>query len=124
MVCEYRKVISSSKSALVVEDEFLVAMMIADMLTDLGHNVVATASNLAAAVEKSMTLPLDFAVLDVNLNGENSYAAADVLVARGIPFIFATGYSSLLERYKSVPRLQKPFDLKTLERAVLALAIE
>ena len=114
---------ASSKKVLIVEDEFLVAMMIADMLSDLGHDVIGTATNLAAAVQKSSSLPVDFAVLDVNLNGELSYPAADALAARGIPFLFATGYSSkgLQERYMSVPRLQKPFDIRTLERAVLNL---
>jgi CheY-like chemotaxis protein len=116
--------VTFSKKILVVEDEFLVAMMIADMLTDLGHDVIGTAMNLAAAVQKSLSLPVDFAILDVNLNGELSYPAADALAARGIPFVFATGYSSkgLQEQYKGVPRLQKPFDLKTLEKAVIELA--
>ncbi len=82
------------KKVLVVEDELLVSMMIADMLTDLGHDVIGTAANLASAVQKSSSLPVDFAILDVNLNGELSYPAADALVARGIPFVFATGYSS------------------------------
>ncbi len=114
-----------SKKALIVEDEFLVAMMIADMLTDLGHDVIGTATNLAAALQKSSSLPVDFAVLDVNLNGEFSYPAADALAARGIPFLFATGYTSagLQNRYNSAPRLQKPFDIITLEKALMDLAI-
>jgi CheY-like chemotaxis protein len=114
------------KKVLVVEDEFLVSMMITDMLTDLGHDVIGTAADLASAVRKSSSLPVDFAVLDVNLNGELSYPAADALVARGIPFLFATGYSSkgVQNRYNGVPKLQKPFDIKALERAVLDLAIK
>jgi len=110
----------SSKKALVVEDEFLVAMMIVDMLVDLGCEVVGTATTLKAAVEKSSALALDFAVLDVNLNGELSYPAADVLAKRRIPFLFATGYSSkgLANLYQSVPRLQKPFDIRALEKAI------
>jgi CheY-like chemotaxis protein len=110
----------NSKKALVVEDEFLVSMMIVDMLADLGCEVVGTATTLQAAVEKSSALTLDFAVLDINLNGELSYPAAEVLAMRHIPFLFATGYNAkgLDKLYQSAPRLQKPFDIKALEKAI------
>jgi CheY-like chemotaxis protein len=119
-VCEASITKLSSKRALVVEDEFLVAMMIVDMLVDLGCEVVGTATTLKVALEKSSALALDFAVLDVNLNGELSYPAADILASRGIPFLFATGYNAkgLATFYQSVPRLQKPFDIKALEKAI------
>lgn len=112
------------KRVLVVEDELLVAMMIADMLTELGYEVAGTAGNLKAALEKASTLAVDFAVLDVNLNGERSFPAAEALAARNIPFLFATGYGSrgLEHRYTQVPALKKPFDLKALEKAIIELA--
>jgi DNA-binding NtrC family response regulator len=54
---------------------------------------------------------IDVAVLDVNLRGQMSYPIADVLVARGVPFVFSTGYDKdrLLDGYRTFPALQKPF---------------
>jgi CheY-like chemotaxis protein len=83
---------SSSLQILVVEDESLVAMMIEDMLTDLGHQVVATSGRMPEASKLVSDPSADLAILDVNLNGEETYPLADSLAARKIPFIFATGY--------------------------------
>ena len=57
------------------------------------------------------TEPIDVAVLDVNLNGEMSYPIADALAARGVPFVFVTGYDKdrMLDGYRCFPVLQKPF---------------
>jgi hypothetical protein len=55
-------------------------------------------------------------MLDVNLNGQLSYPVADALAARGVPFVFSTGYHKdrLLDRYRIFPALQKPFHLSEL----------
>ena len=55
--------------------------------------------------------PIDAAVLDVNLNGQASYAVADALTLRGAPFVFSTGYekAKLLDSYRSFRVLQKPY---------------
>jgi CheY-like chemotaxis protein len=62
----------------------------------------------------------DVAILDVNLNGQETYPIADALIARAIPFVFATGYSTsgLRREYRSIPLLQKPFQRNELERAL------
>ena len=62
------------------------------------------------------------AILDVNLNGKMSFPAADILVERGIPLIFASGYAgdSFPAAFRSTPRLQKPFQIETLSRAIAA----
>jgi hypothetical protein len=66
---------------------------------------------------------LDAAVLDVNLNGQKSYPVADALVARGVPFLFTTGYrrDSVMNGYRSFPQLEKPFKLSELADALAKL---
>ena len=101
------------KRVLVVEDEALVAMLIDDTLADHGYEVVGPASNVAQALRYIANGHLDGAVLDVNLGGgQTSYGIADELVARGVPFLFLTGYGTvgLDKEYADRPLLQKPFD--------------
>src|SRR5262249_61987757 len=84
----------SQKRVLVVEDEYLVAMDMSAYLEAAGAHVVGPASNVSAALEALEHTELDGAVLDVNLRGEMAYPVADALVARGIPFVFTTGYDA------------------------------
>ncbi len=101
------------KRVLVVEDEALVAMLIDDTLADHGFEVVGPASDVAQALGYLENGHLDGAVLDVNLGGgHTSYPVANELVARGIPFLFLSGYGTvgLDKDYAAHPLLQKPFD--------------
>lgn len=110
---------------LVVEDETLVAMLLEDMLADLGCIVAGLAGTVArgVAMARFADLALDGAVLDVNVGGERVFPVADALVARRIPFIFTTGYGvdGLDARYADRPTLAKPFQLRTLAAALLQL---
>jgi CheY-like chemotaxis protein len=107
---------------LIVEDEAMVAMLIEDVLSDLGHEVVAIGGRLEQALKLAREVEVDFAILDVNLNGERTYAVAEVLRARGVPFIFATGYGvgGVDEMWKSVRVLPKPFEPYQLNAAIEA----
>jgi DNA-binding response OmpR family regulator len=107
---------------LVIEDEALVAMMIEDVLAELGHEVVAIAGRLNVALELANQLPIDFAVLDLNLNGERTDPVAASLRSRGIPFLFATGYGTagVNEMWSGVPVVQKPFQPRELSTAIAA----
>jgi CheY-like chemotaxis protein len=109
---------------LIVEDEMLVAMNIEDMLIELGHEVAGIASRLDAALGAAGGGGFDAAVLDVNLAGERSFPVANLLAARGIPFLFATGYGAqgIEEDYRGWPVLQKPFRAADLAAALDALA--
>jgi DNA-binding response OmpR family regulator len=109
------------RRALVVEDEILVAMYVEDLLTDLGFDVVAVATELEQALPLARDKAFEVAVLDINLNGKLSFPVAEVLRERRIPFLFASGYGSrgLIEAYKDAVRIQKPFRSRDL-----ALAIE
>lgn len=111
----------SSRRALVVEDEVLVGMLIEDMLRDLGYEIAGLSTHLDQAVRLARTVAFDVALLDINLNGRQSFPVADAVRARGLPFLFATGYGSRIvpEPYRDAPILQKPFSLEDL-RAALA----
>jgi len=105
---------------LVVEDEALVAMLIEDMLIELGFEIIGPAMRLESALRMAMDESFDLAVLDVNLANEQSFPVANVLQDRGIPFLFATGYGlrGLDERYKQIVTLQKPFESQQLADAI------
>lgn len=109
---------------LLVEDEFVLALGLADILGDLGAIVlgpVATVEDALALVER--VPEIDGAVLDVNLGQEVAYPVADALRARGIPFLFATANArtNLPERFEHVTVCQKPFEIGAFRRAVEAL---
>jgi PAS domain S-box-containing protein len=101
---------------LAVEDEALVAAMLRKSLSDLGFGVVGPIGIVAQALESARTDLIDGAILDVNVAGEAVYPVADALAARGIPFVFMTGYGSdgIDPRYAHVPALQKPIDMQML----------
>jgi CheY-like chemotaxis protein len=105
---------------LVVEDEALVSMLIEDFLEELGCEVVGVASRLEDAMEDARTLELDAAVLDVNLAGRLSYPVAQVLRARGVPVVFATGYGTegLPVELQQAEVLSKPFRQEQLAEAL------
>ena len=108
-----------TKRILVVEDEPFIAMGLEQLLPKLGYEVVGVASHLREALAKAQAGDFDLAVLDVNLGGELSYRVADVLLARGAPFLFCTAYADVaFGRYANVPVLQKPFEKKALARAL------
>ena len=104
----------------IVEDEGMVAALLEDLLADLGHEVVAIVGRMDRASRLVSETSADVVLLDVNLNGEQTYSLASTLVSRGIPFIFATGYGSagLKQEWRETPVLQKPFQTRDLERAL------
>lgn len=108
---------------LIVEDEAVVAMLLEDMLGDLGHEVVATAGRLDKALELAREAPIDIAVLDVNLNKQFTWPVAQILAERGVPFAFATGYGAagLAEEWRGHTVLQKPFHQRELAAAIRTL---
>ena len=114
-----------SKRILVVEDEPFIAMGLEELLPKLGHEVVAVAHQLREAMAIADSGGFDMAVLDVNLAGELSYRVADLLLAKGIPFVFCTAYSDVaFGRYKNVPVLQKPVERRALARVIEEATIQ
>src|SRR5262249_43137929 len=101
----------SRPRVLVVEDDFLTALALEGMLIDAGCAVVGPVPRVSEALEVIEVERLDLALLDVNLAGERVFPVADVLVERGVPFVFTTGYSAehLPPRHRNRPILAKPY---------------
>ena len=113
----------SGRRILVVEDEMLVLINIEDMLADLGCESVGAAATVDQALALIDTQAFDAAVVDVNLDGVHSYAVADALRARGVPFVFSTGYSGqgMKEGYRDEPVLGKPYRAAELVEILIRL---
>jgi CheY-like chemotaxis protein len=117
---------AEARRALIVEDEIMVAMYVEDLLTELGYEVAGLATGLDQALPLAREGEFDFAVLDINLAGKTSFPVADVLRERGIPFLFASGYSSkgLNDEYRNAIRIQKPFLSRDLAHAIARIGAE
>jgi DNA-binding response OmpR family regulator len=102
----------SGKSILLVEDEFLLALQLEELLQSHGGTVRGPYRTLDDAMKAAQHDDFDFAILDINLSGTMAYPLADHLLARGVPFLFLTGYSqgNLPKQFHGVPRLNKPCD--------------
>jgi DNA-binding response OmpR family regulator len=108
------------KCVLITEDEFLLAMWLRQVLEEEGYAVVGPATSVEEAVQLIEKAKPNGAILDINLKGEMVYPAAKELMERGIPFVFATGYSTLdvPTTFRSIPRLEKPVTPEILVRAL------
>src|SRR4051794_37719889 len=106
----------SGRRILVVEDEMIAAWVLEKILTELGCKVIGPAARVKEALAMIEAEVIEAVLLDVNLNGEKSYPVADALAARGVPFVFSTGYNedSLPEGYRDFPVLQKPYEATRL----------
>lgn len=112
---------------LVVEDDEMVAMVLAEMLEEAGMAPLGPIRSVASAIAciEDDATGIEAALLDVNLGGELSYAVADRLEARGIGFIFTSGYGpgDILPAYRRHPCCSKPFNeakLSAMLNSVLA----
>jgi CheY-like chemotaxis protein len=101
---------------LIVEDDGIIALDLQSTLEEAGCVVVALESRIEAAEALARTEELDLALLDVQINGSTSFDVADILAARGIPFVFLTGYSpdALPDRFGAGRIIRKPFSPKRL----------
>ncbi len=107
-----------SGHALVVEDNMIIAMDAADILSELGAEDISTASSVGEALRQIEAQSFDFALLDVNLGHETSVRVADALRARNIPFLLATGYGAtddIATAYPDAVVLKKPFNKRSVQ---------
>ena len=109
-----------SLRVLIVEDEMTIALLLEEMVEELGYEVAGLAMRLPQAIELARTRTLDLAILDVNLDGHMSYPVADILAARGVPHVFATGYGSngIEPGYRSEVILKKPYVMDDVRIAI------
>jgi CheY-like chemotaxis protein len=110
----------SAQRILIVEDEPLVALVLADALEDAGATIVGTAASVDEALRCIATEPIDAAILDCNLRGRAVDDVAIALAGRGVPFLFVSGYGreGLPPGFDRAPVLGKPFTQALLLRAM------
>ena len=115
--------LAAAPRVLVVEDEYLIRMLLEDMLDELGYGVIAAVGTISEARQIATSGEFNAAILDVNLDGQEIYPIADILAKRGLPFVFVTGYGerSLPEPYRGRPALQKPFQSEQLKNTLAGL---
>jgi two-component SAPR family response regulator len=116
-----KRILTGAK-ILLVEDEYLVAVELKTILSDIGAEIVGPVSRLQPARELARSQALDGAVLDVKLDGDTSFPLAEDLLARGVPILFTTGFdkSAIPERFRAAPCLAKPVNGAALRRLALA----
>ena len=114
----------NSLRAIVVEDDFLLAENLVDVLVKLGCTVSGSASSVVDGVRLAGESRCDFAIVDFDLRGEMAIPVLDRLRDRGIPFLVATGVfaGDIPPPYADAARLSKPYDLRELRRALDLLA--
>jgi CheY-like chemotaxis protein len=113
-----------SGSALVVEDNMIIAMEAEEILRELGYAECHVCTSVRRALEVIEAHPIGFALLDIDLGGETSEEIAAALQASGTPFIFASGYDEfpeLGEHLSAAPIVTKPYTAEDIAEALAAL---
>jgi CheY-like chemotaxis protein len=106
---------------LIVEDDAIIALDFEDTILGFGVKTVRTAANVAKALDLIADRAPDFALLDIGLVREKSFAIAERLDALKIPFVFVTGYGAdarLPAAFVDKPRLPKPYSTEALQAAL------
>lgn len=109
---------------LVVEDNYMVAQVLIEMLQDAGATIIGPIGEVDEALSFIRTggSDIDCAVLDIDLHGRKSYPIADALTERGVHVVFTTGFdaNAVDKQYLSYPRCSKPFEERTILAALAA----
>jgi CheY-like chemotaxis protein len=109
------------RSVLIVEDDCITAMDLAETLSAAGAQVIGPAGTIDAAFELLRTQPqLDIALLDVELDGAYVFDVADELLKLQVPIVFTTGYerSEIPDRFRAARHCEKPIGIATIARAL------
>src|SRR5256886_7798632 len=106
------------KDVLIVEDDLIIPRAFEDTIVGFGVKTVRAAASVAKALDMIADRPPEFALLDVSLIREKSFAVAERLEALKIPFAFVTGYGAdarLPAAFACKPRLPKPYSTDALQ---------
>jgi DNA-binding response OmpR family regulator len=108
---------------LIVEDELLIAFDLEQVVTAAGYHVVGLASRIDEALALVEAEPLDAVLLDIQVCADKTFPVADVLAARGVPFLFLSGHGTevLPDEHRERPCVIKPYSARTLLRELGAL---
>jgi len=112
--------VGQQASIFLVEDEAIIRMMLAEMVEELGHRVVAEAGSIGDAEPLAQIAAFDLAILDINVGGHLIIPVAKILDSRRLPFFFVTGYTKppLPEQFGGRKILQKPFLIDKLRDTI------
>jgi CheY-like chemotaxis protein len=113
----------AGRRILIIEDSPVVAPFTADILGELGCAVVGPAPNMATAREFIEAGKFDAALVDINIRGERVFPLCEMLAAIKKPFVLTSGYAdwAMPEKWGDRPRLQKPYTIDQVEKALCAL---
>ena len=114
------------RRVLIAEDEYLLASKMVEEFAKLGVETIGPASTVKRVLDLVEHCgPLDAAMLDIKLRNEMIFPVADALRARGVPFVFTSGYNQKIipDRYKDVVRYEKPFDVAQIARVVAQISV-
>jgi CRP-like cAMP-binding protein len=108
---------------LVVEDNFIMAQMVCDLVRDFGFDVAGPVAHVETAMRMLAERPVDGAIVDINLDGVSSFPVCDELARRKVPFFFLTGYdrTNIPEPFRRAPLLTKPVERQRFRSALTAL---
>jgi len=122
-VCERPSADLTGRRVLLIEDSPVVGPFTADLLGELGCEVVGPAPNMAAARELAEDGGYEAALMDIHIRGERVFPLCDLLEARGVPFVLTSGYADwqMPDKWLDRPRLQKPYTLGDVEHALSEL---
>ena len=103
---------------LIIEDEYMISMLLDQVLRDWGFRDVVIAHSLKEAFAAVNSRMPDFAFLDVMLHDRTTFDVADLLASSGVPFIFLTAVSdgAMPAKWRDKPRLEKPVHFAELNR--------
>ncbi len=113
----------AGRRILLVEDSPVVGPFTADLLADLGCEVVGPAPSMAAARELIEGDAFDAAIMDVHIRGERVFPLCEMLEAKGVPFVLTSGYAdwTMPDKWQDRPRLQKPYRIHDVRSALVDL---
>ncbi len=112
------------RHVLVIEDEYLIAAMVADMLADLGYRCIGPIATLGEGIAAAKTVMCDAAIINLVIQGIHAYEIAAALAERNIPLCFASGVpqTEIDETWRSRPFIPKPYALENVCDFLLALS--
>lgn len=113
----------TGRRILVLEEHEPIAVVLLAFLQDLGCEIVGPANTIGDAIALAMSEPIDAAILDVAIGGEVSFAVADELTGRGIPYAFVSGNKTpaSIKRYAPVSIITKPYSVEHIQQVLSEL---
>ena len=113
----------TGRRILVLEEHEPLAVVLASMLQDMGCEMVGPAHRIDDAIALAISAPIDAAILDIAIGGEASFAVANALANRGIPYIFTSGNktSANIERYAPISVMTKPYSAEHVHQVLSEL---